>query len=152
MKYKVGQVLYEAVGDADTGEVTTDEWKVSAVRDGVVHCIMVCALTWGKRSKKHGDFGWLPNIPKWLKHSFPEKKGSRRAFTTKRQAYVDELAFVKKGWLSDDEAINAKLTKTLNTLIARCKKKKAAPKCKAWPACGCIMQGRAGTDCKPLAT
>ncbi len=29
-------------------------------------------VTWGKRSRKNGDFGWLPSIPSWCLKQFRE--------------------------------------------------------------------------------
>lgn len=35
----------------------------------------------------------------------------------------------------------------MNNERTKTTKKKKPPKCKRWPECSCILQGRIGTDC-----
>jgi len=88
---KKGFIRYEAFVDFDTARVEYDEWLVSSIQNRY-GCLRVywknkiIGLTWGKRSKKHGDYGFLNNIPACCKKTtkYPEllfsasKKGALR--------------------------------------------------------------------------
>lgn len=67
--YKVGQVFYSASA-YDDGSCAIDEWHIRTIRGGYVHSIMKNDITWGKRSKKNGDFGWLKSIPVWTRQKW----------------------------------------------------------------------------------
>ncbi len=82
---KKGVVLYQVLvfTDEDKTEIAIEEWVVRSIkrkpgsqtrygyaqpmagfssqRVYVVHKVKF--VTWGKRSNKHGDFGWLPGVP-----------------------------------------------------------------------------------------
>lgn len=130
MKYKVGQVFIECSAN-DDGAVDFDEWHVRTIRGGKVTAIMFDKVwTWGKLSKKNGDFGWKKNIPKEFRRTWKADGKPWRMFTTKRQAARDELASVLDGDVSDDMRINETLAlrigRAAGIKVATIKKKLAA--------------------------
>ena len=114
-RIKVGAVLYRAYSLVDEGKVETgfQEWVVRNIRarrnsmklmgislvgrgieiPKVVNLAQKSFSSWGKRSTKSGDFGWLPNIPTHCRQQF--RVGSDLPigmYTTKRAALAYELA------------------------------------------------------------
>ena len=68
------------------------EKKEKNTNPTTVFTIMKSAATWGKRSTKTGDYGWLPGIPDWCRASFTldsyEKDGLPTGYSfTKSGAY-----------------------------------------------------------------
>lgn len=93
MPLKVGQTLYN-IGVAEDGSPTTETWIIRTIRGGKVTAIWKLSHTWGKRTKKHGDFGWLDPIPAWCRRTWREDGPIPRwygLFTTKRQAVMHEI-------------------------------------------------------------
>lgn len=114
-RIKVGAVLYRAYSFVDEGKVETgfEEWIVRNIRArrnsktirgvslsahgievaNVVNLALKNSSTWGKRSSKTGDFGWLPNIWSGFRKQF--KVGADLTYgiyTTKRAALAYALA------------------------------------------------------------
>ena len=79
-----GAVLYAAVyyiSDDDKAKVEVTEWIVRSIQKRrnstsaqryVNLAQKLDGITWGKRSRKNGDFGWLPSIPSWCLQQFRE--------------------------------------------------------------------------------
>jgi hypothetical protein len=123
MKWKVGQIFYYVSTDEETGKVEFDEYHVRTIRGGFVHAILKAPYTWGKISKKHGDFGWLPRIPKWTREKWPVDGAPRNMFMTKLAALRDEIK-TQDPRNFDDPAIYEKAMKTLRSMETRAKPKK----------------------------
>jgi len=87
---KPGKVYYGIVHD-DNGKPSFDEWVVRTVRGGKVTAILKASFTWGKRSTKAGDYGWLPRIPAWCRTTWRIDREPFGIFTTKLQAVRHEL-------------------------------------------------------------
>lgn len=127
--YKVGQTLFHADCDEVTGKVEMDEWVIRTIKKRNrldvrkrAHAVMKCSITYGKLSKSHGDFGWLPNIPEWLKRSWTIGLSEPWGLsTTKRAALLEAVKEVKRGTHSDDAEINEKFLRTLKGQITRLK-------------------------------
>lgn len=88
MKLKVGQVRYWACVSSDTMRVEYSEWVLRSIqtRGGIKRGYWinkVKGVTWGKRSKKNGDFGFLKNIPAWLRVSMQVSEGAPYSATKK---------------------------------------------------------------------
>ena len=150
MKYKEGQTLYEYISSDTKGTVEIQEWRVRSIRKGRVTAIAVTSFTWVKLSKKHGHFGWAKSIPQWCRETFSPADTSLRLQTTKRAAAVAELKAVKRGVVTDDEEVKAKLVRTLTSLVSRRTKKKAkcpSWRCPNWPICSCLIRGEKPADC-----
>lgn len=65
---KVGDQFLEAFVDEDTGKVEWHTWVVRSIRKGRVYAtVKMPGVTWGKVSKKHGDYGWLDPVPSWCR-------------------------------------------------------------------------------------
>jgi hypothetical protein len=111
---KVGQILYACYSDGDTGKVSFEEYIVRTIRKGKVYAIMKAPFTWGKRSTKHGDVGWLDPVPAWCRQRV-DGNMCGFLFTTKLQAIRDEI----KGHHPEDfvsPEIAEKALKTLKSL------------------------------------
>jgi len=91
MKYKKGQDLYSLCVD-DDGKCEMDVYRVRTIRGGLVYAILVTSFTWGKRSKKNGDWGWLDPIPYWCRYCrrVGESFSTLGLHTTKRAAWADK--------------------------------------------------------------
>ena len=93
MTMKVGQTLYMIGADPD-GTPTVETWIVRTIRGGKITAIWKLSHTWGKRSRKHGDFGWLDPIPAWCRKTWRADQPMPvwfQLFTTKRQAIRDAI-------------------------------------------------------------
>jgi len=114
-RIKVGAILYRAYSLVDEGKVETgfEEWVVRNIRarrnsktirgislaahgievPKVVNLAMKTHGTWGKRSTKTGDVGWLPNIWSGFRRQFQVGTDLPIGiYTTKRAALAYELA------------------------------------------------------------
>lgn len=89
---RVGQTLYQILHE-DDGKPTVEEWIVRTVRGDKATAIWKLAgITWGKRSKKHGDFGWLDPLPAWTRQTWRiEGTGPLGLRTTKKAAVAEAL-------------------------------------------------------------
>lgn len=115
-KIKVGAVLYRVTADMDDERKTSseiEEWVVRSIRakrgsksiNGVSTRDANSAaqyvnltrkldyVTWGRRSKKTGDYGWLKSIPNWAVKQFPVGGDLPTGlYTTPRAALVYAIA------------------------------------------------------------
>jgi len=66
-----------------------------------VYAILVADWTYGKRSTKSGDYGWLPNIPQWCRHKWRVTDEPSGIFKTKKAAIKRELDRYKD-YVQDD--------------------------------------------------
>lgn len=120
---KVGdEFLQCTVSDGD-GKIDWTRWRVRTIRGGFVYAIAVYPWTWGKRSKKRGDFGWLDPIgPLWRRKwrvggTRPPELGA-----TRLQAITHEIASVKRYGEPDDydrPETYAKAIRTLQSMQTR---------------------------------
>lgn len=117
MTYKVGQIFYWVAVEPD-GKCSMEEHHVRTIRGGYVHAIWKHSFTWGKRSTKNGDFGWLRNIPAWCRDKWPETGKPHSKFTTKRQAIVHELKTLTVDDF-DSDAGYERATRTLRAMKTR---------------------------------
>lgn len=119
---KVGQILHCVFADSDTGKVEFGEYHVRTIRKGKVYAIWKCASSWGKRSSKHGDFGWLDPVPAWCREKIDGSTASW-IFTTKLQAIRNEIKrFDPTEYLTPE--IAEKALKTLKNLETKNKRAK----------------------------
>ncbi len=91
-------MLYAAVyyiSDDDKAKVEVTEWIVRSIQKRrnstsaqryVNLAQKLDGITWGKRSRKNGDFGWLPSIPSWCLQQFREGGELPFGFYTTRLA------------------------------------------------------------------
>jgi len=125
---KVGDIYYRFDIDDETAKYEWDIYIVRTVRGGKATAIMKNVCTWGKRSKKHGDFGWLPAIDQmWRKSWYFKAEGINAwrvgepfgIFRTKLQAINAKIKHhkynIKRGWIENDEKAE-KITKILQRL------------------------------------
>jgi hypothetical protein len=120
MNWKIGQVLYGVYVDDETGKCELEEHIVRTIRGGRVYAIHKNSLTWGKLSTKHGDFGFLPNIPDWCRTAWRVDGAPSFIHTTKLKAIRAEL---KGRFYIDDPVILEKAKRTLRAMETRNRKK-----------------------------
>jgi len=123
---------YLALDISDTD--ATHSWSVWRVRtiqnrkrsSGItvryVYAILVESWTWGKRSTKAGDYGWLDPVPEWCRKKWRADEEPRGIFKTKKDAIKHELATHKK-YMSpedyDDPAMFDRITTKLENMLKR---------------------------------
>lgn len=100
---KKGDILYKAwvsIGwvRKEKSEVEFEEWHVTHVDSRGVFLTEKRPSTWGKLSRKHGDYGWLPNPPDDCRDKIPagsnyKEKGYHKS---KSAAYRSCLPEVKQ--------------------------------------------------------
>ncbi len=124
MNYKKGQELYSGYADDETGKVEIDTFKVRTIRGGWVYAIRVVSYTWGKKSGKAGDYGWLDPISKWNRYKTRIGGKFPTLYTTKRQAYMDIKKEVTENEYKEfSPEIQKKILSTVKRQITRIKKK-----------------------------
>lgn len=118
---KPGTILHECSVEDGTGKITWDEWHVRTVRGGKVYAILKASFTWGKLSKKTGDFGWLDPIPPWCRCSKRIDAEWDGIATTKKKAIKLQISYTKRH--GDDEDYQgitvAEIIRKLETLYKR---------------------------------
>lgn len=124
-----GDIYYEASRDHETGKVEIDEHVLRTIRGKYGYLVLKASFTWGKRSGKTGDYGWLDPIPAWCRQKFrlesgPPKLYARSKSQALRLALADERQSIAEGF---GEATSEKIVKTLEAWIKRemTRKKKA---------------------------
>ncbi len=129
--YKVGQIFYQVM-ITDDGCPAVEEWHVRTIRGGYVHAIWkLNRTTWGKRSSKHGDFGWLARIPKWCRKKWKLDPAAVYSFdripddfkTTKLAAIRHEIKSLDP-LDYDDPAAFERAGKALKSMATRARGKK----------------------------
>lgn len=93
---KVGDIYHSFYLDDEDMSVTWWEHHVRTIRAGKVTAIVKNPVTWGKRSKKHGDFGWLKNIPQLYRESWSIREKPYDLYKTKLMAINAEIQKQKK--------------------------------------------------------
>lgn len=118
-----GKIFYWCTVDIEDGTCSIEEYHVRTVRGGFVHAIWKNSITWGKLSKKHGDYGWLKSIPEWCREKW-RVAADPPAFlkTTKLAAIRHKIKTTKPGDFNDDD-IYAKAVRALKSLETRNRKK-----------------------------
>ena len=125
-QWKVGQSLWMLMVDEATGKPEMEEWIIRTIRGGKVTAIWKLSCTWGKRSTKHGDFGWLPRIPSWTRQTWPVDRKPYNLFTTKLAAIREEIKTQDIRNFDTPEAFN-KAIKSLRAMETKNRPKKKAP-------------------------
>ena len=70
-KKRVGAIRYEAFYDDEDNTITFFEYVFRSFRRDTGYMVERCPVTWGKLSKKIGDYGFRQNIPHYCRKSFP---------------------------------------------------------------------------------
>lgn len=111
IKLNKGDILYRAYVHiaADLDEKSTvefSEWHVTTVNKNGFFLKEKCFATWGKRSKKNGDYGWLPTTSYVREHCMKQyrsqehfdkyNKGNLALYKSKKAAYRAVLPELKK--------------------------------------------------------
>jgi hypothetical protein len=104
MSLKIGDSSYRVLWEG--AKIEYLEYVLRTIRscDGITYGYWWCKLpgtTWGKVSKKHGDFGWLPGAHPCFREKHTIKKGRPYA-ASKLGALRDEIASLRD-LISDSE-------------------------------------------------
>jgi hypothetical protein len=142
---KVGDVYYDAGYDEEAGKIDIGEYVLRTIRGNWGYLVQKEDFTWGKRSGKTGDYGWLDPIPAWCRHKFLVRNGAPKRFARSkaqamRIALAKERETVAQGYAEEwtERAIKAYETR-IKSEMTRKKKAKAsaatarAPKSEAHP-------------------
>lgn len=124
-RYKIGQDLYTIFCD-DDGKVEIWTYRIRSIRKGKVAATLVADFTWGKRSSKAGDYGWLPNTPAWTRRTFSENRPVTDLWTTKLQAIRAELKTLDVDHFDSQEAYD-RAKRSLKSMETKNRPKKKAP-------------------------
>ena len=107
---KVGEQWFDAWRDVDNGRVHIEKLYVRSIRKGKAYLTeRVPHLTWGRLSRKTGDYGWLPNPPRWMRHrvSFDQpnpygktkQSAVRKALASARRRHDHQAIAAFERWL-----------------------------------------------------
>lgn len=93
-KLTQGDTYYRADVDEEDGyKVGITEYVLRTIRGRYGYLVMKESFTWGKRSKKIRDYGWLDPIPAWCRTRFHVDNGVPTGYAkSKSQALRAELA------------------------------------------------------------
>lgn len=81
---KVGDIFFHCwlyIGQRERSYIVQEEWHVTSINKNGIYLKQKTDLTWGKLSKKHGDFGFLPGPHERYKMVWPIN------FDTKKGGY-----------------------------------------------------------------
>lgn len=98
---KVGDKFYECWLNLEVSEKSTIEyyeWIIVTINKNGIYLRRKNYFTWGKLSKKNGDYGWLPNQdPYYRKHLKKEEDYKTEGLhKTKKAAYSSVMPELKK--------------------------------------------------------
>lgn len=105
MSHKPGAILYDAA--VDEGRIVIDEYVCRSIRRGRAFYTLKNFVTWGKLSKRHGDYGWLDPIADVWRKRIPVNgnlpTGMGRSKQAAIRSYIASMRAVKRKWPDDDE-------------------------------------------------
>ena len=122
-KLKVGIVVYSVYFDEEYG-IDLSEHRLRTIRknkQGILTAYFikyVKGITWVKKSKKHGDWGWADNIEHWYrdsimlnvyeKNGLPHhmsftKSGAFKKAIQKCEGYIKDMKNDKDGYWDDGD-------------------------------------------------
>lgn len=126
---KPGDVYFRAGVDED-GKAYVDEWILRTIRKPYGYLVLkVKLVTWGKRSTKNGDFGWLDPIEPLFRTRFRLVDGVPAGYARSKSAAfrkaLAEARVSRKKW-SDDPEIVAEADIDIAALSKRLKRESPA--------------------------
>ena len=87
----------------EKSEVKLDEWHVTMINKNGIYLKEKNYWTWGKKSKKHFDYGWLTGLSEWARKTctkrFKDEEELKLKFKgrkSKSAAYRDVLKEARK--------------------------------------------------------
>lgn len=84
-----GASYWYAWFDEEAAKVSVDRCVCRTVRkDRAYLTEVIDGVTWGKRSKKTGDYGWLDPIPTWARSMVVQGSESARRYATTKAAAI----------------------------------------------------------------
>lgn len=78
MAIKKGDIVYKMWINVESelkekSTLEIEEWHITKIDKRGIFLRQKDKLTWGKLSKKQGDYGWLPNVEKWVRDYYFKK-------------------------------------------------------------------------------
>lgn len=117
MTYRIGQTLYTVWYDADEQKVEQWQYIVRTIRKNRVYCIAhLPGVTWGKKSSKTGDYGWLDPVHQDFRIKLLQGIPSTELFTTKLKAACYALNKLDREDFSSNEDYNTAGRKLYNVV------------------------------------
>lgn len=118
---KKGAIFHSLYVDNDTLQHSWSTYVVRTIRGGKITAIEKNSCTWGKRSKKQGDYGWLENIDDMFRETWKVGDELPHAFSTTRlgeirKAVKSHERYVKMKFYSSQDDI-----KNMDKKLARLK-------------------------------
>ncbi len=126
---KVGMILHECYVNEPDGKVEWREWHVRTIRGKRVYAtVKIPLVSWGKLSKKHGDFGWLDPTPSYCRTwwSTSDLGPTWNGLTTTKPGAIRAAIKSQKAYGNDEyyEGItNAEIVAKLEAMLKREKSK-----------------------------
>lgn len=96
---KKSDILYKCRVDEYEGSIELEEWHVTKVdKRGVFLTEKIERITWGKRSRTNGDYGWLSSIDKLYRDKLQpgEDHKKRNYHKSKSSAHRSVLPELKR--------------------------------------------------------
>ena len=95
-----GDIFYKAwvyLDHKDPSSIELDEYHVTHINKYGIYLTLKNASTWGKKSNKKGDYGWLSNISPYYREKLEsEDYKSQNFHKTKSAAYRSVMPEMKK--------------------------------------------------------
>ncbi len=111
-----GDIFYHAWVNLEPNDKSTiefEEWHVTSVNKNGVYLTQKTSLTWGKRSSKNGDYGWLRNIPdyyrKVLKNQDYKSSGLHKSKSAAYRSVMPEMKKYKRDVLRLHSLVERKI-------------------------------------------
>jgi hypothetical protein len=98
----------------DNGTCHIETYRIKTIRGGKVYACLVDSFTWGKKSTKHGDFGWLEPIDPLFRKSCNVGDKFYNLHTTKRAAWADRKNL---DWIDDSDPEESKIREKIKRTI-----------------------------------
>lgn len=127
---KPGTVLHEAYIVDGTGELEWSEWVVRSTRKGRVFATLKASWTWGKKSKKQGDYGWLDPIATRWRRSWREGELPPQGIRTTKIKALQAAIKLQRDYGADEDydppLTNAQMIRKLEVALKRERGKRKA--------------------------
>lgn len=125
---EVGDVYWAIGADDDTGKIEWEEYIVRTIRKGRIYATQKNKWTWGKRSKKNGDFGWLDPIhlawrTMWRQGQIPTHNLATTRLSALKRALKSQKDFGDPEDY-DDPTMHDRIIRTYERMITRERAKK----------------------------
>ena len=127
---RVGQVLQELYVNEPDGKTEWHEWHVRTIRGKRIYAtVKILNISWGKLSKKHGDYGWLDPTPSYCRvwWSTSDLGPTWHGLATTRQGAI-RAAIKSMDYAMDEDYASITVAEIIAKLEAMLKREKSKSK------------------------